>query len=93
MLLTLVNGLIGAICGMSFRVHVLVPLIVFAFVEVAFVNHTGIWSSAFWLALMLIAAIEIGYLAGSATVVLCPSSSRRKTPCGSTGTESYRLNN
>lgn len=77
MLLTLCNGLIGAVCGMWLRVHVLVPLIIVAFVEVAIINHAGTWSSALWLAIALIVAIEVGYLAGASAAAVWLASSRR----------------
>ena len=64
MVLALFNGLLGALCGVWFRVQILVPLIAFAFIEVAIVNHTVTWSSAFWLVIAIV-AIEVGYLAGS----------------------------
>ena len=73
MLLTLVNGLLGAICGLFFRVQILVPLIAFACVEVLVLKQ-----SVFWHAILLIAAIEIGYLAGAAAVTLWLSSGGRK---------------
>jgi hypothetical protein len=76
MLLTLVNGLLGTICGMWFRVQVLVPLIAFACVEIAVVKHAATWWSVFWYAIMLIVAIEIGYLAGASAVALWLSSGR-----------------
>ena len=73
MLLTLVNGLLGAICGLLFRVQILVPLIAFACVELLVLKQAG-----FWYAMLLIAAIEIGYLAGAAAVTLSLSSGGRK---------------
>ena len=79
MLLTLVNGLLGAICGMWFRVKILIPLIAFACVEVALLKHTGAWWSVLWYAVTLIVAVEIGYLAGSSVAVLWLSSGRRIT--------------
>ena len=75
MVITLFNGLLGALCGVWFRVQILIPLIAFAFVEVAIVNRTIAWSSAFWLVIMIV-AIEVGYLAGSSSVALPLSSNR-----------------
>jgi len=77
MLLTLVNGLLGAICGTWFRVQILFPLIALACAEVVFLKHTGTWWSTFGYAMMLIVAVEIGYLAGAWAVALWLSSSRR----------------
>src|ERR1700728_3020308 len=65
MLLTLFNGLVGAVCGMWLRVYVLVPLIIVPFFEVAINRHSESWSSASWLAIALLVAIEAGYLAGA----------------------------
>jgi hypothetical protein len=73
MLLTLVNGLLGAICGLLFRVQILVALIAFACVEALFLKQ-----AIFWHAILLIAAIEIGYLAGAAAVALWVSSGVKK---------------
>ena len=80
MLLTLFNGLLGAICGIWFRIPILAPLIAFAFVEVAVLKHTATWPSIFWIAIMLIVAIEIGYLVGSSVAALWLSSGRRWMP-------------
>jgi hypothetical protein len=76
-MLLLLNGLLGAICGIWFRVQILLPLIAFAGVEVWVVKHTGTWWSIFWHAVMLVVAIEIGYLAGASVVALRLSSDRR----------------
>ena len=76
-MLLFLNGLLGAICGMWFRVQILFPLIAFAGVEVAILKHTGTWWSVFWHAVMLVVAIEIGYLAGASAVALWLSSDRR----------------
>jgi hypothetical protein len=65
MLLTLVNALIGAICGFLFRVQILVPLIAFACVEALVLKQ-----AVFWHAMLLVVAVEIGYLAGGAAVAL-----------------------
>ena len=70
MLLTLVNCLLGAICGAWFRVQVLIPLIAFACVEETILEHTDSWVVAPWHAAVLLGAIETGYLAGSSGVVL-----------------------
>jgi hypothetical protein len=80
MWLTLFNGLLGAICGIWFRVPILVPLIAFAFVEVAVLKHTETWLSVFWIAIILIVAIEIGYMVGSSVATLWVSSGRRWIP-------------
>jgi len=75
--IALLNGLLGASCGLWFRVKILVPLIAFAFVEVAILQQTGMRSSVILSAIALISSIEIGYLIGSALASLRQSSSRR----------------
>lgn len=77
MLLTLFNGLIGAVCGMWLRIYVLIPLIIVAFFEVAIARHSETWSSASLLAITLLVAIEVGYLAGASAVAVWSTSSRR----------------
>ena len=73
----LLNGLLGAICGVRFRVHVLVPLIAMAFVEVAILKQTGM-GSVVWSAIVLIIVLEIGYLIGSALGTLRRYSGRER---------------
>jgi hypothetical protein len=80
MSLTLINGLLGAICGMWFKVQVLAPLIVVTFCEVTILKHAATWPSVFWLAIMLIVATEIGYLAGSSVDILWLSPDRGRIP-------------
>lgn len=63
--ISLLNGLLGAICGLRFRVQILVPLIAIAIIEVAVLKPGGMWSSEFWSAVGLITLLEIGYLIGS----------------------------
>jgi hypothetical protein len=74
MLLTLVNGLLGAVCGLIFRVQILVPLIAFACVESLLLKQ-----AVFWYAMLLIVAIEVGYLVGAAAVALWLPSGATKT--------------
>lgn len=78
MLLTLFNGLIGAVCGIWFRVQVLLPLIVVALVEVPIASNTGTWSSTIWLAIALVVSIEVGYLAGASAAALWSASNSKK---------------
>jgi hypothetical protein len=77
MLLTLSNGLIGAVCGLWLRVYVLVPLVIAAFLEVAITEHSRSWWSASRVAIALLVAIEAGYLAGASAVAVWSTSSRR----------------
>jgi hypothetical protein len=81
MLLPLINCVLGAICGMCFRVQILAPLIAFACIEGAILEHASIgWSVLY--AAILIVAIDIGYLAGSAGAVLWPKFRRNTIPDG-----------
>jgi hypothetical protein len=64
--ISLLNGAIGSICGLRFRFQILVPLIAIVMIEVALLKHGGMWSSKFWSTVELMAALEVGYLIGSA---------------------------
>jgi hypothetical protein len=70
LLLALCNVLLGSICGLWFRVSILVPLVAVAFIEeVVIPKHSPTWSSAFWWSafwsvLLLVATLEVGYLIG-----------------------------
>jgi hypothetical protein len=73
----LLNGLLGASFGVWFRFQVLIPLIAVAFVEVAFLKHTGM-GSVLWSAIVLITALEIGYLIGSSLGTLWRHAGRER---------------
>jgi hypothetical protein len=77
MLLTLINCLLGAVCGTWFRVQALIPLIPLACLEEAMLTQTGSWWSLSWHAAMLMTAMEIGYLLGSSGAVLCFTSEQQ----------------
>lgn len=64
--ISLLDGLLGVICGLRFRVEILVPLIATAIIEVAVFKPGGMWSSHFWSAVELITLLEIGFFVGSA---------------------------
>jgi uncharacterized membrane protein len=68
--IALLNGLLGATCGLWFKVQILIPLIAIAFVEVAIVKQTEMWPSAIWSAIVMICSIEMGYLIGSSVGAL-----------------------
>jgi hypothetical protein len=74
--IALLNGLLGATCGLIFRVRILIPLIAVACVQVAIFKQTGMWASAFWRGVALISAVELGYLIGSSVGTLWQSSRR-----------------
>jgi len=77
-LMVVLNGLLGALCGLWFRVKILIPLIALAIVEVAVFKSAGTWSSMFWLALALIVTVEMSYLIGSALAAVSLSTDRRE---------------
>ena len=54
LLIVLLNGLLGAIFGLRFRVQIVIPLIVVAIAEVAILNRSGLSWSPFWSAIRLI---------------------------------------
>jgi ABC-type glycerol-3-phosphate transport system permease component len=64
-LVALLNCLLGTICGFRFRATIIVPLLAVALIEVSILKHIGEWSSAFWLTIVLITTLEMGYLIGS----------------------------
>ena len=66
--IALLNSLLGAFCGLWFRVLVLIPLVVIAFVEAAFVKESGMRLSPFRAAIALIVLLESGYLIGASIV-------------------------
>lgn len=65
----LMNGLLGAICGVRFRIQIFIPLIAIALVEVVLLRQSGV-GSVFWSAVVLICSLEMGYLVGSALSTL-----------------------
>jgi hypothetical protein len=67
------NGFLGALCGLWFRLQILVPLIAAAVIEAVLLKGTGTGCSALWTAIVLICTVEIGYLLGSALVVFWPT--------------------
>ena len=73
----LFNGLLGLICGLWFRVLILVPLVVFAFIEVVFLKESVMGLSPVWSAITLIVLLEIGYLIGASIAVWLDSARGR----------------
>lgn len=63
--IALFNSLLGVVCGLWFRVLILIPLVVFAFVEVVFLKESGMGLSPFRAAIALVVLLEIGYLIGA----------------------------
>lgn len=79
MLQPLFHGLLGAICGLRFRVQILIPLIAFTCIEVGILEHAGTWWSLWWLELLMITVIEVGYLVGSSIAALWSASATAKS--------------
>jgi len=67
------NGLLGTLCGLWFRLQILALLIAAMVIEALLLKGTGTGWSAFWTVIVLICTVEIGYLLGSALVVLWPT--------------------
>jgi hypothetical protein len=65
LIVALINGLLGVICGVRFRIQIFIPLIAIVLVEVSLLRLSGV-GSVFWSAVVLICSLEMGYLVGSA---------------------------
>jgi hypothetical protein len=91
MLLAIVlNGMVGAICGLWLRVQVLVPLLAAAFVEVGIFARHATWSWALVLAVGLVCTVEIGYLAGAFLGAYWLAASKRNAERAQRGLAGYR---
>jgi len=77
--IAILNGLLGASSGLWFRVQILIPLIVIAFVDIAIIAQTEMSPSVVWWVIVLISSLEIGYLIGSAVPSFWQSSRSRKS--------------
>lgn len=82
--LALFNSLLGVVCGLWFRVFILIPLAVTAFIEAALFRQSGMALSPFWSAIVLIVLLEIGYLIGAAVGALWLGAARGRMPRGFT---------
>ena len=80
-IIALFNNLLGVVCGLWFRVLILIPLGVVAFIEVALFKQSGMGLSSIWSAIMLIVLLEIGYLIG-ASIAVWLDSARGRVPRG-----------
>ena len=80
-IIALFNNLLGVVCGLWFRVLILIPLGVIAFIEVALFRQSGVALLPFWSAIVLIVLLEFGYLIG-ASISLWRDSTRGRAPCG-----------
>ena len=86
----LLNGLLGAICGVRFRFYVLIPLIGMAFVEVAFLKQSRM-GSVVWSAIVLITMLEMDYLIGSPVGTLWRHSSRERVSRDRSESKNFRF--
>ena len=73
------NSVLGILCGIRYRVFIMLPLAALTVVEVLFIEimRGGTWISVIWKSLGLIACIETGYLIGAALAYLFPVSALR----------------
>jgi len=74
----IVNGLLGALCGVWFKVQIFIPLIAVAALEVVIIKLAGTGWSVLWSAIALIFSLEVGYLIGSAVSTLAGDFRPRK---------------
>lgn len=65
LLIIVLNGILGAICGLWCRVQILIFLLAAAFVEVGIFARNADWSSAFLLAVALVCTVQVAYLSGA----------------------------
>ena len=82
-IIALFNGVLSVVCGLWFRVLILIPLPGIVFIEVALFEQSGTGSSPFWSAIVLIVLIEMGYLI-SASIAVWLDSIRGRVPRGFT---------
>jgi len=78
LLMAIIHGLLGAICGLRFKVLIMIPLIAVVCVEMAFLDRNNTWWSAFCKGIALIISLEIGYFVGVALRQLYRSSGDRR---------------
>jgi hypothetical protein len=65
LIVAIINGLLGVVCGVRFRIQIFIPLVAVVLVEVILLRQSGV-GSVFWSAVVLICSLEMGYLVGSA---------------------------
>jgi hypothetical protein len=66
LLLVVINLLVGALLGVRFTVFIVIPAAVAASVEAILLEPaTGSWGSLVWHAVVLILAIEVGFILGA----------------------------
>jgi hypothetical protein len=65
LIVAIINGLLGVVCGVRFKIQIFIPLIAIVLVEVILLRQSGV-GSVLWSAVVLICSLEMGYLIGSA---------------------------
>ena len=78
LLMAIIHGLLGAICGLRFKVLIIIPLIAVVCAEIAFLHLNNTWWSAFCGAIALIVSLEIGYFVGGVLRQVYRSSGDRR---------------
>jgi hypothetical protein len=77
LLLASINFLVGALFGVRYRVMILLPLTAIVVPEAILIHvQAETWISTLWKTLVLLACVEIGYLAGTVLGALFPASVR-----------------
>src|SRR2546423_1596268 len=77
LLLASINFLVGALFGVRYRVMILLPLTAIAIPEAILIQvQAEAWISTLWKTLVLLACVEIGYLAGTLLGAFFPASGR-----------------
>jgi hypothetical protein len=74
LLLGFMNCFTGVIFGIRYSVMALLPLMAVAISESALIKaQEGTWISAFWMSVVLIVCIEVGYVVGAGLRVFLPA--------------------
>jgi hypothetical protein len=64
--LIIFNLLLGAVCGLRFRVMILVPLTALAVIQVLFfAPDSGSWIAVMWRCAVLVIGLQAGFLFGA----------------------------
>lgn len=65
-ILAIANFVLGAACGVRFGVSVLAPLVLIPIAELILLRvEAGAWLQTLWHGLVLLIAVEFGYIAGT----------------------------
>ena len=63
--LVAIHLFVGALLGFRFTVFVVIPIAAITLIEAILLQPVGSWSSMVWRAVVLIVAIEVGYILGA----------------------------